>query len=88
MKNKDCELFSPEAMTEPRLKFKGKLKKHLDEIGSEVVKMAMENSLHPENMSDQMKIFHETAMHYDPKRDAPDMTTKLFSEWLEEENNA
>ena len=88
MNKKDCELFAPESMAEPRLKFKGKLKQHLDGIGSEVVKMAMENTLNPDQMSDQMRIFHETAMHYDPKRDAPEMTTKLFSEWLAEENNA
>lgn len=79
----ECELFPPESLVEPRIRFKNKVHHHLTEMGKEIVELAKQ-SLDRDSMTDAERIFHESAMYYDPKRDAPSVNIKQFAEWAKE----
>ncbi len=81
MNSNTCELFSPENMEVARQRFKNKIKKDFAVTGHELVKMAKQAVTDPDSLSESSRIFHNSAMHYDPKRDAPDVKIKTFDEW-------
>ncbi len=81
MTSNTCELFNEQNMEVARKRFKNKIKKDFSVTGHELVKMAKQAVTNPDSLSESSRIFHESAMHYDPKRDAPDVKIKTFSEW-------
>lgn len=81
MNSNTCELFHPDNMETARKRFKNKLVKDFSITGRELVKMALNAVKDPSNLTESEEIFHNSAMHYDPKRDAPEVKIKSFDEW-------
>lgn len=79
--NAPCDLFNEQNMEVARQRFKNKIKKDFSVTGHELVKMAKQAVTDPDSLSEAERIFHESAMHYDSKRDAPDVKIKTFGEW-------
>jgi len=81
MTSNTCELFNEKNMEVARKRFKNKVKKDFAITGHELVKLAQQAVMNPDSLSEAERVFHESAMHYDPKRDAPDVKIKTFAEW-------
>lgn len=81
MNSNTCELFHPDNMEVARKRFKKKLKKDFSVTGRELVKMALNAVKDPENLTESETIFHNSAIHYDKNRDAPEVKIKSFDEW-------
>jgi len=74
-------MFTDEGMAKARRKaidhIKGDLVPFLRNIANKVITA-------PHTLTEEERIFHETAMHYDAKRDRPDSKPiTSFSEWCD-----
>ena len=90
MKNTDAydsELFHPDSLEMARDHYKSKLANDFHIAGNELVKMAIKAVLKPEAMTSSEKIFHESALHYNIKRDSPNAKIKTYNEWKATEMN-
>lgn len=81
MNSNTCELFNEQNMEVARKRFKNKIKKDFSVTGHELVKLAQQAVINPESLTEAERVFHESAMAYDPKRDAPEVKIKSFDEW-------
>lgn len=81
MNSNTCELFNEQNTEVARKRFKKKLVKDFSVTGRELVKMALNAVKDPENLTKSEQVFHNSAIHYDPKRDSPKVKIKTFDEW-------
>ncbi len=79
------QLCTEEKLFVARTRLKNKIKKILSASGHEIIKLAEQAVMKPDTLTDNERVFHESAMAYDPSK--ADVTIKSFSEWRKGEQN-
>ena len=87
MKNVSLDQFTEEQLQPFRDRLRANTKKDLSSTVTNIMALAKKAVLKNEELTDQERILHETAMFYCPQRDAPDIPkVKSFNEWNSEQH--